>query len=65
MSDHDQRFKTLLQEFFGDFLRLFFAPWAKRLDCDKVEWLDGRCVSSTCMWACRPWMRYNMFNGPK
>src|SRR5437660_10175180 len=40
MSDHDQRFKTLLQEFFGDFLRLFFAPWAERLDCSKVEWLD-------------------------
>ncbi|HJT78064.1 MAG TPA: DUF4351 domain-containing protein [Gemmataceae bacterium] len=40
MSDHDQRFKTLLREFFGDFLRLFFAPWAERLDCDKVEWLD-------------------------
>src|SRR6266566_8453511 len=40
MSDHDQRFKTLLQEFFSDFLRLFFAPWAERLDCGKVEWLD-------------------------
>jgi hypothetical protein len=40
MSDHDQRFKALLQEFFGDFLRLFFAPWAERLDCGNVEWLD-------------------------
>jgi hypothetical protein len=40
MTDHDQRFKTLLQEFFGDFLRLFFRPWAERLDCEKVEWLD-------------------------
>jgi hypothetical protein len=40
MSDHDQRFKALLREFFGDFLRLFFAPWAERLDCDRVEWLD-------------------------
>ena len=32
MCDHDQRFKTLLKEFFADFLRLFFAPWAERLD---------------------------------
>jgi hypothetical protein len=40
MTDHDQRFKTLLQEFFADFLRLFFALWAERLDCSAVEWLD-------------------------
>lgn len=40
MEDHDQRFKTLIQEFFGDFLQLFFKPWAERLDCSKVEWLD-------------------------
>jgi hypothetical protein len=40
MQDHDQRFKILIQEFFGDFLLLFFAPWAARLDCSKVEWLD-------------------------
>jgi hypothetical protein len=38
-SDHDQRFKTLIQEFFADFLALFFAEWAKRLDCTAVEWL--------------------------
>src|SRR5437773_1096804 len=40
MLDHDQRFKNLIQEFFGDFLSLFFAPWAERLDCAAVEWLD-------------------------
>jgi hypothetical protein len=40
MSDHDQRFKTLIQEFFGDFLALFFASWAERLDCAAVEWLN-------------------------
>jgi Domain of unknown function (DUF4351) len=39
MEDHDQRFKTLIQEFFADFLRLFFGEWAARLDCDAVEWL--------------------------
>ena len=39
MSDHDQRFKTLIQEFFADFLALFFADWAARLDCSAVEWL--------------------------
>ncbi len=38
--DHDQRFKTLIREFFADFLRLFFANWAERFDLDKVEWLD-------------------------
>lgn len=40
MHDHDQRFKMLIQEFFKEFLELFFAPWAKRLDCGAVEWLD-------------------------
>src|SRR6202049_2135919 len=40
MDDHDQRFKMLIQEFFGEFLLLFFASWAERLDCSQVEWLD-------------------------
>jgi hypothetical protein len=40
MSDHDQRFKTLLQEFFAAFLALFFAKWATRLDASGVEWLN-------------------------
>ncbi len=40
MHDHDQRFKELIRVFFGDFLRLFFKPWADRLDCDRAEWLD-------------------------
>jgi hypothetical protein len=38
--DHDQRFKSLIQEFFADFLQLFFAPWAARFDLTTVEWLD-------------------------
>jgi hypothetical protein len=38
--DHDQRFKTLIREFFADFLRLFFAVWAERFDLNRVEWLD-------------------------
>jgi len=38
--DHDQRFKTLIREFFDDFLTLFFADWAARLDLSAVEWLD-------------------------
>jgi hypothetical protein len=37
---HDQRFKTVIREFFADFLRLFFAAWAARLDLRGVEWLD-------------------------
>ena len=40
MIDHDQRFKSLIQEFFGEFLQLFFTVWAERLNCSAVEWLD-------------------------
>src|SRR3954471_4447328 len=38
--DHDQRFKVLIQEFFVEFLLLFFAAWAERFDASAVEWLD-------------------------
>lgn len=38
--DHDQRFKALIREFFGDFLQLFFADWAARFDLKTVEWLE-------------------------
>ena len=38
--DHDQRFKKLIQVFFREFLLLFFAAWAERLDCTAVEWLE-------------------------
>ena len=38
--DHDQRFKSLIREFFAEFLQLFFANWAERLDLNAVEWLD-------------------------
>jgi hypothetical protein len=38
--DHDQRFKTLIREFFADFMRLFFSTWAAGLDCDSPEWLE-------------------------
>jgi hypothetical protein len=38
--DHDQRFKTLIQSFFTEFLLLFFASWAARLHSARVEWLD-------------------------
>jgi hypothetical protein len=40
MEDHDQRFKTLLREFFRELFLLFFPQWAKRFDFSKVEWLD-------------------------
>lgn len=40
MQDHDQRFKTLIREFFAEFLQLFFAQWAARFDCTQIEWLD-------------------------
>ena len=38
--DHDQRFKTLIREFFADFLQLFFADIARNLDLSDPEWLD-------------------------
>ncbi|NUQ61342.1 MAG: hypothetical protein HUU20_02570 [Pirellulales bacterium] len=40
--DNDQRFKTLIRQFFVDFLLLFFADWAARLDLSRIEWLDNR-----------------------
>lgn len=38
--DHDQRFKTLLVEFFREFLYLFFPTWAARFDLSAVDWLE-------------------------
>ena len=38
--DHDQRLKTLLKEFFAEFLRCFFPVWAERCDFSEVVWLD-------------------------
>jgi hypothetical protein len=40
MSDHDQRFKLLLQEFFAEFIHLFFPQWADRFDFAAAEWLN-------------------------
>jgi hypothetical protein len=40
MAEHDQRFKTLLREFFPDFLRLFFPEHAASFDLDHLEWLE-------------------------
>lgn len=40
MAVHDQRFKRLLQEFFPEFLTLFFPAYAALLDFSAIEWLD-------------------------
>ncbi len=37
--DHDQRFKTLVVEFFREFLTLFFLEWAERFDYGDITWL--------------------------
>jgi hypothetical protein len=37
MADHDQRFKTLLESFFPEFMRLFFPEWADRFDFGKLS----------------------------
>jgi hypothetical protein len=39
-TDHDQRLKTLLKEFFAEFMQLFFPDWAGHFDFRRVEWLD-------------------------
>jgi hypothetical protein len=40
MEDHDQRFKTLLREFFAEFFQLFFPDWADLFDFGSIEWLE-------------------------
>ncbi|CAN5205496.1 hypothetical protein BH10PLA2_BH10PLA2_20670 [soil metagenome] len=40
MLDHDQRFKLLIQEFFAEFLQLFFPLLAARFDFSRIQWLD-------------------------
>ena len=44
--DHDQRFKTLIREFFAEFLILFFANWTKHLETSAAEWLDKELFSN-------------------
>lgn len=36
MADHDQRFKILLQEFFGSFFELFFPTWPSGLTSSEL-----------------------------
>ena len=45
MIDHDQRLKTVLKEFFADFVGLFFPEWAARFDFATVTWLDKEVFS--------------------
>lgn len=40
ITDHDQRLKVLLKEFFDQFFGLFFPEWADRFDFAGVRWLD-------------------------
>jgi hypothetical protein len=40
MAEHDARFKTLLREFFAEFLELSFPDQAAGLDLSHPEWLD-------------------------
>jgi hypothetical protein len=45
MGVHDQRFKSLLQEFLPDFLRLFFPEQAAGLDFSGLEWLQQEMLT--------------------
>jgi hypothetical protein len=40
MTDHDQRFKSLLKAFFAEFFQVFFPAWADRFDFARVDWLE-------------------------
>ena len=44
--DHDQLFKELIREFFADFMRLFFADWAARMNLSQVTWLEQEASAS-------------------
>ena len=39
-SDHDQRLKVLLKEFFEAFFLCFFPAWAARFEFTAIDWLD-------------------------
>src|SRR5439155_15668794 len=39
-TDHDQRLKVLLKEFFEQFFRCFFPVWAERFEFTAIDWLD-------------------------
>jgi hypothetical protein len=51
--DHDQRFKTLIQTFFAEFLLLFFKSKPMR----SVFGNFGLSISNIFTWAFRHWMR--------
>lgn len=38
--DHDQRFKTLFQQFLPLYAKLFYAHWLAVLDLGRVQWLE-------------------------
>ncbi len=40
--DHDQKFKTLLQVFFRDFVTMFVPQYLDQIDFDSVEWLQQK-----------------------
>ena len=39
-TDHDQRLKVLLKEFFEAFFLCFFRAWAERFEFHEIDWLD-------------------------
>jgi hypothetical protein len=54
--EHDPRYKRLLQEFFAEFLMLFFPRQAARLDFRHIEWLDKAtergAAAFAAIWPC-------------
>lgn len=40
MPSPDPRFRHLIQDFFAEFLELFFPEWAERLEFSSIEWMN-------------------------
>ena len=38
--DHDQRFKSMIREFFPEFMQLFLPTWATQFDFASAKWLE-------------------------
>ncbi|HEX4073006.1 MAG TPA: hypothetical protein VHX68_17635 [Planctomycetaceae bacterium] len=46
-SDHDQRLKVLLKEFFEAFFVCFFPAWGDRFEFIDIDWLEKMTIGSS------------------
>ena len=43
--DHDQRFKSMIREFFPEFMQLFLPEWAVQFDFASTECLEQEVLT--------------------